>query len=234
MSRNPQSNPSWAWMPLKPEAYFHIQTQWVLQSAKQFEAVMVEQARKSIQGSYQQTLTLLGELDQQVKDKHQAPEHKLCFPFDMLDSLTRSTTNQWRAAIGLGSSRESALREALRNQEHLLNRTQKQFNQEKTAIAKALSEKEAQLEQAKAEADKAAKAKNTAQRSQRKVKAELEASQAENKELQQELETYKERYDHQSLQSEQQLAALKADHEKLIAETERLRQQLAVKEQQQA
>lgn len=234
MSRNPQSNPSWAWMPLKPEAYFHIQTQWALQSAKQLEAVMVEPARKSIQGAYQQTLTLLEELDQNLTEKHQAPEHKLCFPFDMLDSLTRSTTNQWRAVVGLGSPRESALREALRNQEHLLNRTQKQFSQEKTAIAKALSEKEAQLEQAKAEADKATKAKNTAQRSQRKVKAELEASQAENVALKQELETVKESYDRQSSQSEQQLAALKDEHEKLLAETEHLRQQLAVKEQQQA
>ncbi|UTV30142.1 hypothetical protein [Photobacterium atrarenae] len=234
MSRNPQSNPSWAWMPLKPEAYFHIQTQWALQSAKQFEAVIVEQARKSIQGSYQQTLTLLGELDQNLKDKNRAPEHKLCFPFDVLDSLTRSTTNQWRAVVGLGSSRESALREELRNQEHLLNRTQKQFSQEKTALAEALSRKDAQLEQVKAEADKAAKAKNTAQRSQRKLKTELEASQAENAVLKQELDAIKERCDHQSSQSEQQFAAMKAENEKLLAETERLRQQLAAKEQQQA
>ncbi|MEJ2764961.1 hypothetical protein VV869_13465 [Photobacterium sp. MCCC 1A19761] len=193
---------------------------------------MVAQARESIKGTYQQTLNVLEALDQGVKQQQKTSEPQLCFPFDLLDNLTRSATSQWRAAVGLGSPKEYALQDELSKQEQLLSRMQKQFNLEKSALAEALSEKEAQHEQVKAEADKATKAKNTAQRAQRKLKAELETSLAEHAALKEELNTIQERYDLQVSQSEQQLAGLKAEKEKLLAETESLKQQLEALEHQ--
>ncbi|KLV04197.1 hypothetical protein ABT56_16465 [Photobacterium aquae] len=182
--------------------------QTVLLAGKAFESIAVSNAKYVLDNSYQQTVRILEELDQQWFDG--TPVESLRFPFDLMDQVTRNAASQW----GRMSSDPSATNEEL-NQ---FKQTVQELEQTVGSLEQAIAMAEIQQQDAEETADKAHKAKLTAQRNSRKLKVEIEEHQAAfeaQKSQLQELEAYSQ------LQAEE-LETLQNSHDMLKAQLEQV------------
>ncbi|MBD8511354.1 hypothetical protein IFO68_01395 [Photobacterium sp. CAU 1568] len=155
----------WSSPVFDPSLYFsHVET-W-MQVHRAWEAIAAKQFTWATHDSYDNTIRQFEQADKVLNEKvQQTKEQGLVFPFDMMQLASENMLSGWLAMTG----QESA--------------------------AADNSQQMAELEQAlalmTAECEKAQKAKQTAQRNQRKVKTELDASAAKVASLNEELRSVK-------------------------------------------
>ncbi|KLU99869.1 hypothetical protein C9I90_02905 [Photobacterium aphoticum] len=154
----------------QPEAIIK-QFQAMMLAGKAVESITVASTKQAIEQSYQHSVKLLEAMDKQFQtntDKQQA----LLFPFDVMDQFTRQISEQWKMLAGLSVASVADLQADLEQHKKVVL----ELNATIESLETALQSRTAEVEAAEAEANKAVKAKQVAQRNGRKLKAELEAS----------------------------------------------------------
>ncbi|WEM45819.1 hypothetical protein PTW35_22370 (plasmid) [Photobacterium sp. DA100] len=194
----------------QPEAFVKYFQNMML-AGKAIETMTVDSTKMMLQQSYQQSLKLIEEMDKQFAYRDDQ-QQSLCFPFDLMDQVTRNMADQWSVLTGLPTSSVDQLSESLE-----VAKTKEE------ELSKLVAEQESQISElnqsvldSQALVTKATKAKQTAQRNARKAKADLEAATETNKQLEEQLN---------------QLEVVKAqaldENQSLVEQNTTLKQQLA-------
>ena len=194
----------------QPEAFVKHFQQMML-AGKAIETMTVDSTKRMLEQSYQQSIKLIEEMDKQFASK-QDQQQSLCFPFDLMDQMTRNMADQWNALAGLPTSAnedfEQELELAKAKEVDLLAQLSAQESKiESMATSLATSEEAV---------TKATKAKQTAQRNARKAKAELEAATETTKQLEEQVNLL-----------EAEKAAAHQDNQSLNKQNAELKQQIA-------
>lgn len=194
----------------QPEAVVKHFQQMML-AGKAIETMTVDSTKRMLEKSYQQSLKLIEEMDKQFASK-QDQQQSLCFPFDLMDQMTRNMVDQWNALAGLPTSAsedfEKELELAKAKEADLLAQLSAQEGKiESMATSLATSEEAV---------TKATRAKQTAQRNARKAKAELEAATETTKQLEEQVNLL-----------EAEKAAAHQDNQSLNKQNAELKQQIA-------
>lgn len=201
----------------QPEALVK-QFQQMMLAGKAIETMAVENTKRVLEQSYQQSFKLIEEMDKQFADKKDQ-QQSLCFPFDLMDQLTKNMVDQWSALSGLPTSASEKSTQELA-----------QAKEKEAELVALLSAQESKIEelakslaQSESDVSKATKAKQTAQRNARKTKADLETAIDTSKQLEEQVnqlatENAEARQENQSLiqnntELKQQLAALQSQLE---------------------
>lgn len=165
----------------QPEAFVKHFQQMML-AGKAIETMTVDSTKRMLEQSYQQSLKLIEEMDKQFASK-QDQQQSLCFPFDLMDQMTRNMTDQWNALAGLPTSAsevfEQELELAKAKEADLLAQLSAQEGKIESMTTSLAASEEA--------VTKATRAKQTAQRNARKAKAELEAATETTKQLEEQV-----------------------------------------------
>ncbi|MCQ1056901.1 hypothetical protein LRP52_02295 [Photobacterium sp. ZSDE20] len=187
----------------------HFQS--MMLAGKAIEAMTVDSTKQMLEHSYQQSLKLIEEMDKQLVYQ-QDQQQSLCFPFDLMDQITRNMADQWSALAGLPTSSADKLAQAL-----------EEAKATESELSGIVAEKESQLNELnqtvvahQAEVTKANRAKQTAQRNARKVKADLEAASETSKQLEE-----------QVTQLESEKAETAKENQALTQQNSDLKQQIA-------
>ncbi|OLQ80505.1 hypothetical protein BIT28_15625 [Photobacterium proteolyticum] len=180
-----------------PIENFYQSIQLFMLPGKMLETFALTQAQYSIETAAIQTSNLLEGMDANLSATVSEMDNSLVFPFDVMDYVSRTTSDNWRVLLGGKTTAELKLVEQVESQETLFSRIEKQLKKENAVLTQSLTEKERRLTSQVAESEKARKAKLSAQRAQRKLKAELEKSNDQLAVFRAECETYTERYDQQ-------------------------------------
>ncbi|WP_428458554.1 hypothetical protein [Photobacterium makurazakiensis] len=179
------------------------QFQSAVSAGNTVESTAIMNAKEALEQSYQNTLNILESLDKQYFPKQKESE-RLCFPFDVMDMFTRNATEHLSVMTGQAAQTANEQFSEQEKQIAALVAIEAQLNLDLGVIKSKLVEESKLCENAKIDADKAHKAKLTAQRQSRKLKADLDI----------EKEQYK--------QAEQQAKALQAELSKSHKEAETL------------
>lgn len=216
---------------ISTESFFYPRQMLTL-SGRAIESLAVNQAQKSIEAAYSQTIKLLEEVDTSIARASYSVDSSLRFPFDVMDHVTRTASDNWRVLMGGKTTAEIKLAEQIENQEILSSRIENQLKAENALLIQSVSEKDETLLLQQSESDKARKAKLSAQRAQRKLKAELQATSDEALTLKAERDKFTERYDQQlsdnlllqaqNTQLELELAKARQEEQLRITDSEQL------------
>ena len=226
---NPLKIPAFSIMPKDP---VWASVQLAMLAGKAIETLAVNQFRQTIERSHSQTVRLLEGVDSGIGRVSKSGNADLRFPFDVMDHATRTIVDNWSALMGMGTASEAKLAEQLEKQNQLLSQAEEKFKTEIMALTQSVKAKDKELVQQQAELEKEKKAKLSSQRSQRKLKAELEANNAKLTELKAEKNAVTEKYDHQRTETETlqnqkeqvglELAKAQQEIQKLMAEKDGL------------
>ncbi|WP_120512142.1 hypothetical protein [Photobacterium salinisoli] len=190
----------WSSPVFDPSLYFsHVET-WI-QVHRAWEAIAAKQFTRATHDSYDNTVRQIEQADKVLNEKvQQTKEQGLVFPFDMMQLASENMLSGWLAITG----QESA--------------------------AADNSQQVAELEEAlalmTAECEKAQKAKQTAQRNQRKVKTDLDASAEKVASLNEELKGAKAELAEANKRAKQAQTELLAGQKTLQNENDALKKQL--------
>ena len=197
----------WSSPVFDPSLYFsHVET-WV-QVHRAWETIAAKQFTRATHDSYGNTLKQIEQADKVLNEKvQQTKEQGLVFPFDMMQLASENMLSGWLAMTG----QESAAADN----------------------SQQVAELEEALAQMTAECDKAQKAKQTAQRNQRKVKTDLDASTAKVASLNEALRAAKAELAEANKLAKKEQAALLADQKTLQSENDALKKQLKALQSQQ-
>ncbi|MBY5948292.1 hypothetical protein [Photobacterium rosenbergii] len=194
----------------QPEAFVKHFQQMML-AGKAFETMTVDSTRRLLEQSYQQSFKLIEEMDKQFANKNDQ-QQSLCFPFDLMDQMTRNMADQWSALAGLPTSASEEFAQEL----ELARAKEAELLAQVTAREGKIEEMTLSLAKSDDDVTKATKAKQTAQRNARKAKADLEAAIETNKQLEEQVKLL-----------EADKVAVQQDNESLIKQNAELKQQLA-------
>lgn len=194
----------------QPESFIkHFQS--MMLAGKAIETMTVDSTKLMLEQSYQQSLKLIKEMDKQFAYREDQ-QQSLCFPFDLMDQMTRNMTDQWSALAGLPTSSADKIAEAL-----------EEAKAKQSELSGIVAEQESQLNELnqavvahQAEVTKANRAKQTAQRNARKAKVDLEAASETSKQLEE-----------QVTQLESEKAETLQENQTLIEQNAELKQQIA-------
>ncbi|MGF1715419.1 hypothetical protein [Photobacterium chitinilyticum] len=184
---------------IMPQEAFYQSIRFFMASGKTLETLAVTQAQKSIEMAYNQTASLLEDMDGSIIKSRNSVGANLLFPFDVMNYLSTTMLDNWQMLMGGKSTGELKMAEQVENQEKLFSRIEQQLKVQNVSLKQKVSEKEEMLLSLRSESDKVRKAKLAAQRAQRKIKAELELSNDQVLALKAECENFTERYDQQLL-----------------------------------
>ncbi|MGF1758647.1 hypothetical protein L4D76_12005 [Photobacterium sagamiensis] len=170
---------------LEPQLYLdQIQT-WV-EAGKTLEMISATQLQQAIGGSYKHALMVLEEVErvirlsyQQENNDHESSNHEnseLVFPFDVINQANNTLFDTWRVMMGLGTKAEEDLLERLEAEKQKKHTNDAVYSDKIAALEAAGRENDNRLAAQDAACDKAIKAKQAAQRSVRKQKADLDKS----------------------------------------------------------
>jgi len=170
---------------LEPQLYLdQIQT-WV-EAGKTLEMISATQLQQAIGGSYKHALMVLEEVErvirlsyQQEISDHDSSAHEkseLAFPFDVINQANNTLFDTWRIMMGLGTKAEEDLLERLEAEKQKQHANDAAYSDKISALEAAVRENDNRLAVQDAVCDKAIKAKQAAQRSVRKQKADLDKS----------------------------------------------------------
>ena len=194
----------------QPEALVKHFQQMML-AGKAIETMTVDSTKRMLEQSYQQSIKLIEEMDKQFASK-QDQQQSLCFPFDLMDQMTRNMADQWNALAGLPTSVsedfEQELELAKEKEVDLLAQLSAQEGKIESMTTSLATSEEA--------VTKATRAKQTAQRNARKAKAELEAATETTKQLEEQVNLL-----------EAEKAAAHQDNQSLNKQNAELKQQIA-------
>lgn len=184
------------------EGHFWTSMQLVMLAGKTLETIAINQARQSIEGSHSQTVRLLEGVDSSFRRMSKSGDASLRFPFDVMDYATRTMSDNWCNLMGMETTNEAKLTEQLEEQKRLSSQSEKRFETKITVLTQGIKVKEKELVNQQTEFEKVKKAKLSAQRSQRKIKAELEANNRELLEVKAENDAVIEKYERQLSENE--------------------------------
>ncbi|NAX47722.1 hypothetical protein CAG70_12060 [Photobacterium halotolerans] len=190
----------WSSPVFDPNLYFsHVKT-W-MQVHRAWEAIAAKQFSRATHDGYDNTLKQIEQADKVLNEKvQQTKEQGLVFPFDMMQLASENMLSGWLAMTG----QESAAADHSQQLEEL-----------EQALALMTSE-----------CEKAQKAKQTAQRNQRKVKTDLDASTAKVASLNEELRAVKAELAEANKLAKKEQAELLAGQKTLQNENDALKKQL--------
>ena len=165
---------------LEPQLYLdQIQT-WV-QAGKTLEMISATQLQQAVGGSYKHALMILEEVErvirlsyQQENSAHESSE--LVFPFDVINRTNNTLFDTWRVMMGLGTKAEEDLLEHLEAEKQKQHANNAAYSDKIAALEADVRETDNRLAIQDAACDKAIKAKQAAQRSVRKLKADFDKS----------------------------------------------------------
>ncbi|WP_156136291.1 hypothetical protein [Photobacterium gaetbulicola] len=165
----------------QPEAFVKY-FQHMLLAGKAIETMTVDSTKMMLEQSYQHGLKLIEDMDRQFANRNDQ-QQSLCFPFDLMDQVTKNMADQWSVLAGLPTSSVEQLSENL-----------ELAKAKEVELSTLLAEQESHINElnqsvldSQAQVTKATKAKQTAQRNARKAKSELEAAIETNKQLEDQL-----------------------------------------------
>ena len=181
-------------------------------AGKAIETMTVDSTKQMLEHSYQQSLKLIEEMDKQLVYREDQ-QKSLCFPFDLMDQMTKNMADQWNALAGLPTSSAGRLAEELEEAKAKENELSERVAEQETQ----LNELNQTVVAHQAEVTKANRAKQTAQRNARKVKADLELSNETSKQLEEQV-TQLESEKVQAMKENQALIGKNADLKQQIAQ----------------
>ena len=170
---------------LEPQLYLdQIQT-WV-EAGKTLEMISATQLQQAIGGSYKHALMVLEEVEhvirlsyQQENNDHESSDDEnseLVFPFDVINWTNNTLFDTWRVMMGIGTKAEEDLVERLETEKQKQQANDAVYSDKIASLEAAVRKNDNRLAAQNAACDKAIKAKQAAQRSVRKQKADLDKS----------------------------------------------------------
>ena len=165
----------------QPEALVK-QFQHMMLAGKAIETMTVENTKRMLEQSYQQSLKIIEEMDKQFAHRSDQ-QQSLCFPFDLMDQMTRNMADQWSALAGLPTSASEDFAQELEQAKE----KEAELLAELSAQQVKVEEMASSLAQSEEAVTKATRAKQTAQRNARKVKADLETATETSKQLEEQV-----------------------------------------------
>ncbi|MEI8592994.1 hypothetical protein [Photobacterium sp. Hal280] len=198
----------WSSPVFDPSLYLSHVATW-MQVHRAWEAIAAKQFTRVTHDSYDNTVRQIEQADKVLNEKvQQTKEQGLVFPFDMMQLASENMLSGWLAMTGQESAAEDNSQQVAELEEALALMT--------------------------AECEKAQKAKQTAQRNQRKVKTELDASAAKVTSLDEELRAVKAELAETNKRVKQEQSELLAGQKTLQNENDALKKQLKELQSQQA
>ncbi|QUJ70252.1 hypothetical protein KDD30_19200 (plasmid) [Photobacterium sp. GJ3] len=189
-----------------PTAYFKPVETW-MQVHRVWESIAAKQFKAATHDSFDNALKNIEAADKAFHEKvQQTKEQGLVFPFDMMQLASDNMVAGWNAVTGLTA--ESSVEQIELLEDALAQKT--------------------------VECEKALKAKQTAQRNQRKAKTDLDAANEKLKALNEDLKASKTELDSEKKSVKKLQSEWLTEQQKLIKENDLLKQQVAELQQKQA